>query len=186
VVSSAPLVVSLAPLISTTVALQPASTGWLYTPPSSAAALTHPFNQFEMTRMLLDQGAAIAGIHEELALMREFLMGRPSQPPPRASLPTTMQATLLAPSAPSTAASNATSVSEGMPIHRVSFPHSLSAAPTMDLGHPSGAHLLVVTAAHGGSLAVLDGHHPHRGPRAPNILYGASIGPFSHPTWAPL
>jgi hypothetical protein len=29
-----------------------------------------------MTRMLLDQGAAIAGIHEELALLREFLVGR--------------------------------------------------------------------------------------------------------------
>jgi hypothetical protein len=40
----------------------------LYTPPSSAAALGRPFNQFEVTRMLLDKGAAIAGIHEELEL----------------------------------------------------------------------------------------------------------------------
>jgi hypothetical protein len=56
--------------------MQPALTGWLYTLPSSAAALSRPFNQFEVTRMLLDQGAAIAGIHEELALLREFLMGR--------------------------------------------------------------------------------------------------------------
>jgi hypothetical protein len=46
------------------------------------AALARPFDQFEMTRMLLDHGAAIAGIHEKLALLREFLMRRPSQPPP--------------------------------------------------------------------------------------------------------
>jgi hypothetical protein len=58
------------------VATQPASTGWLYTPPSSTTTLPRPLNQFEMTRMLLDQGAAIAGIHEELALLREFLEGR--------------------------------------------------------------------------------------------------------------
>jgi hypothetical protein len=41
-------------------------------------ALPRPFNQFEMTRILLDQGAAITGIREELALLREFLMGRSS------------------------------------------------------------------------------------------------------------
>jgi hypothetical protein len=58
--------------------MQPTLTGWLYTPPSSTAALARPFNQFEMTRMLLDQGATITGIHEELALLREFLMGKPS------------------------------------------------------------------------------------------------------------
>jgi hypothetical protein len=34
--------------------------------------------------MLLDHGAAIRGIHEELALLRELLRGGP--PPPRASL----------------------------------------------------------------------------------------------------
>jgi hypothetical protein len=67
----------------------------LYTPPSSAAALGRPFNQFEVTRMLLDKGAAIAGIHEELELLREFLMGRQSQlPPPQA----TTQKALPAPS----------------------------------------------------------------------------------------
>jgi hypothetical protein len=58
--------------------MQSASMGWLYKLPSSAAKLPRPFNQFEMTRMLLDQGTAIAGIHEELALLREFLMGRQS------------------------------------------------------------------------------------------------------------
>jgi hypothetical protein len=62
-------------------AMQPTSTGWLYTPPSSAATLARPFNRFEMTRMLLSQGAAITGIHEELALLREFPMGRSSQSP---------------------------------------------------------------------------------------------------------
>jgi hypothetical protein len=49
--------------------------GWLYTPPSPTVTLPRPFNQFEMTRMLLDQGTNIAGIHEELALLHEFLMG---------------------------------------------------------------------------------------------------------------
>jgi hypothetical protein len=70
------------PPISTMSAMQPASTGWLYTSPSSATALTCPFNQLEMTWMLLDHGAAIAGIREELALLRKFLMGRTSHPPP--------------------------------------------------------------------------------------------------------
>jgi hypothetical protein len=45
------------------------------------ATLSRPFNQFEVTRMLLNQGTAIAGIHEELALLCEFLMGRQSQLP---------------------------------------------------------------------------------------------------------
>jgi hypothetical protein len=80
--SPAPLAISSVPPISTTPAMQPTSTGWLYTLPSSAVALARPFNQFEMTHMLLDHGAAITGIHEELALLREFLMGRSSQPPP--------------------------------------------------------------------------------------------------------
>jgi hypothetical protein len=61
--------------------MQPTSTGWFYTPPSSMATLSRPFNQFEVTRMLLNQGTAIAGIHEELALLCEFLMGRQSQLP---------------------------------------------------------------------------------------------------------
>jgi hypothetical protein len=34
--------------------MQPTLTDWLYTVPSSATALARPFNQFEMTRMLLD------------------------------------------------------------------------------------------------------------------------------------
>jgi hypothetical protein len=53
-ISSAPLVISSVPLVYTTAAMQSASTGWLNTPPSSAAALPHPFNQFEVMRMLLD------------------------------------------------------------------------------------------------------------------------------------
>jgi hypothetical protein len=50
-----------------------------------------------MARMLLDQGTAIVVIHEELVLMREFLMGRSSQPlppPPQASFPATTQVAL--------------------------------------------------------------------------------------------
>jgi hypothetical protein len=35
--------------------------------------LPHALSPKEMTRMLLDHGAAIRGIHEELALMRELL-----------------------------------------------------------------------------------------------------------------
>jgi hypothetical protein len=42
--------------------------------------------------MLLDHGAAIRGIHEELALLRELLRG--GLPPPRASLPTSSAAAL--------------------------------------------------------------------------------------------
>jgi hypothetical protein len=47
--------------------------------------LLHPLSPEEMTRMLLDHGAAIHGIHEELALLRELLRG--GLPPPRVSLP---------------------------------------------------------------------------------------------------
>jgi hypothetical protein len=46
--------------------------------------------------MLLDHGAAICGIHEELALLRGLLTGRPS--PPRASLPASAVASLSTPS----------------------------------------------------------------------------------------
>jgi hypothetical protein len=46
--------------------------------------------------MLLDHGAAIRRIHEELALLRELLTGGP--PPPRASLPASAAAALLTPS----------------------------------------------------------------------------------------
>jgi hypothetical protein len=41
--------------------------------------------------MLLEHGAAICGIHEELALLRELLTGRP---PPRASIPASSMAAL--------------------------------------------------------------------------------------------
>jgi hypothetical protein len=46
--------------------------------------------------MLLDHGAAIRGIHEELALLRELLTGR--LPPPCASLLASSAAALLTPS----------------------------------------------------------------------------------------
>jgi hypothetical protein len=46
--------------------------------------------------MLLDHGAAIRGIREELALLRELLTGR--LPPPRVSLLASSAATLLTPS----------------------------------------------------------------------------------------
>jgi hypothetical protein len=49
-----------------------------------------------MTWMLLDRGAAIRRIQEELALLRELLRG--GQPPPRASLPTSSAAALPMPS----------------------------------------------------------------------------------------
>jgi hypothetical protein len=42
--------------------------------------------------MLLDHGAAIRGIHEELALLRELPRG--GLPPPRASLPASSAAAL--------------------------------------------------------------------------------------------
>jgi hypothetical protein len=45
--------------------------------------------------MLLEHGAAICGIHEELALLREILTGRP---PPRASIPASSVAALPMPS----------------------------------------------------------------------------------------
>jgi hypothetical protein len=49
-----------------------------------------------MTLMLIDHGAAIRGIHEELALLRELLTGRP--PPPCASLLASSAAALPTPS----------------------------------------------------------------------------------------
>jgi hypothetical protein len=45
--------------------------------------------------MILKHGAAIRGIHEELALLRELLTG---MPPPRASLPASSATTLPTPS----------------------------------------------------------------------------------------
>jgi hypothetical protein len=47
--------------------------------------------------MLLDHDAAIHGIHEQLALLRELLSGGPS-PPPCASLPASVVAALSMPS----------------------------------------------------------------------------------------
>jgi hypothetical protein len=46
-----------------------------------------------MMRMLLDHDAAIRGIHEELALLRQLLRG--GLPPLRASLPTSAVAAFL-------------------------------------------------------------------------------------------
>jgi hypothetical protein len=167
--------------------MQPALTGRLYTPPSSAAALACPFNQFEVTRMLLDQGAAIAGIHEELALLREFLMGRHSQPlpPPQAPLPTTTQAALPAgmtqaalpaPSAPSWTTFDTAFVSDGVPIHRVPFPHSPSPLPPWLSGtllepvFSSPPPRTVPPPLLGSATA------SHGGPRVPRVLYGGVDG----------
>jgi hypothetical protein len=46
--------------------------------------LPHALSPEEVTQMLIDHGAVIRGIHEELALLRDLLTGR--LPPPRASL----------------------------------------------------------------------------------------------------
>jgi hypothetical protein len=58
--------------------------------------LPHALSPEEVMRMLLDHGAAIRGIHEELALLCELLTGRP--PPPRASLLASSVAALPTPS----------------------------------------------------------------------------------------
>jgi hypothetical protein len=57
--------------------------------------LPYDFSPEEVT-MLLDHGAAIRRIHEELALLRELLTGR--LPPPRAFLPASSTAALPTPS----------------------------------------------------------------------------------------
>jgi hypothetical protein len=54
--------------------------------------LPHAFSPEEVTRMLLDHDAAIRGIHEELALLRELLRGGLLSP--RASLPASSATTL--------------------------------------------------------------------------------------------
>jgi hypothetical protein len=64
--------------------------------PSSPPPLPHVLSPEEVTQMLLDHGAAIHRIHEELALLRELLIGR--LPPPRASLLASSAATLPTPS----------------------------------------------------------------------------------------
>jgi hypothetical protein len=64
--------------------------------PPGPPPLPHVLSPEEVTQMLLDHGAAIHGIHEELALLRELLTGR--LPPPRASLLASSAATLPTPS----------------------------------------------------------------------------------------
>jgi hypothetical protein len=64
--------------------------------PPGPPPLSHAFSPEEVTQMLLDHGAAIRGIREELALLRELLTGRP--PPPRASLLASSATTLPTPS----------------------------------------------------------------------------------------
>jgi hypothetical protein len=59
--------------------------------PPGPPPLPHTLSLEEVTRMLLEHGATIRGIHEELALLRELLTGRP---PPRASLPASAVAAL--------------------------------------------------------------------------------------------
>jgi hypothetical protein len=164
--------------------MQPASTGWLYTPPSSAAALSCPFNQFEVTRMLLYQGTAIAGIHEELALLREFLMGRQSQPPPLPQEPllATTQAALPTPSAATTqAALPAPSWTTPNAVHLRGCAHPprsllalVVAASTVALGHPLVYSLPLPRTA----LPPLSwsATATHGGPRAPRVLYGGVNG----------
>jgi hypothetical protein len=63
---------------------------------SGPPPLPHALSPEEMTRMLLDHGAAIRGIHEDLALLRELPRG--DLPPPRASVPASSAAALPMPS----------------------------------------------------------------------------------------
>jgi hypothetical protein len=65
--------------------------------PPGPPLLPHALSPEEMTWLLLDHSAAIRGIHEELALLRELLRGG-LPPPPRASLPASSAAALLIPS----------------------------------------------------------------------------------------
>jgi hypothetical protein len=60
--------------------------------PPGPPPLPYALSPEEVTWMLLDHGAAIRRIHEELALLRELLTGR--LPPPRASLPSSSAAAL--------------------------------------------------------------------------------------------
>jgi hypothetical protein len=64
--------------------------------PSGPPPVPHALSSEEVTRMLIDHGAAIRRIHEELALLRELLTGR--LPPPRASLLASSAAALPTPS----------------------------------------------------------------------------------------
>jgi hypothetical protein len=62
------------------------------TAPPGPPLLPHALSPEELTRMLLDHGAAIREIHEELALLRELLTGE--LPLSRVSLPTSSAAAL--------------------------------------------------------------------------------------------
>jgi hypothetical protein len=64
--------------------------------PPGPPPLPHALSPEEVTLMLLDNGADIHGIHEELALLRELLTSR--LPPPRASLLASSAAALPTPS----------------------------------------------------------------------------------------
>jgi hypothetical protein len=64
--------------------------------PPGPPPLPHALSPEEMTRMLLEHGAAIRGIHEELALLHKLLRGR--LPLPRASLTALSAAALPMPS----------------------------------------------------------------------------------------
>jgi hypothetical protein len=63
--------------------------------PSGPPPLPHTLSLEEVKRMLLDHGAAIRGIHEELALLRKLLTGM--MLPPRASLPASSAVALPTP-----------------------------------------------------------------------------------------
>jgi hypothetical protein len=60
--------------------------------PPGPPLLPHALSPEEVTRMLLDHGAAIYGIHEELALLRELLRGE--LPLTCASLPASLMTAL--------------------------------------------------------------------------------------------
>jgi hypothetical protein len=64
--------------------------------PPGPPPLPHALTPEEVMLMLFDHGAAIRGIHEELALLRELLTGR--LPPLRASLLASSAAALPMPS----------------------------------------------------------------------------------------
>jgi hypothetical protein len=82
--------------------------------------------------MLLDHSAAIRGIHEELALLRELLRG--GLPPPCASLPASAAAALPTPSAGPLAVETA----EKMLTRQVSAAMLLQGCSTRPPGAPAG------------------------------------------------
>jgi hypothetical protein len=79
------------------VGTQPWDTSALFSAvPPGPPPLLHALSPEEMMRMLLDHGAAIREIHEELAMLRELLWGGLLLP--CASLPTSSAAVLPTPS----------------------------------------------------------------------------------------